>query len=775
MVSEVSNRLGERIHFVGIGGMGMAPLAMIMAESGYVLSGEDAGLRPEVGRWLEARGIRIGRDSALDSAVAGVVFSSAVAHGHPRLVEARKRGLGLFRRGEALAAFVGTRRLIAVAGSHGKTTTCAMLVTALRSSGLDVGYVLGGLFADETLPPASRGSSDWLVVELDESDGTIALFSPEITLCVNLDLDHCDRYVALSDIENVFQALAARTSGALFYNRSCPVSHRLFGEDCDCRAISFGPGGAYDLLGSGEGDEGRVLRLGGRFERATVRVRTRGEFNSLNACGALAVTRYLRGGTKGDLLGRFPGVRRRQGILVEGPHFTAMEDYAHHPTEIRALIETLRPSVAKRLVVVFQPHRYSRTARFKTDFVHALALVDRLFLMEVYPAGEDPVASGGLEDLRSEFDREQINLEGGPPFVVADDKAGRLQVAEECREGDFLLFIGAGSIDRFARGVVESLCAGRNRLGRLTRFFQALADRPSTGELLRVGEPLAQKTTLGVGGEAELYAEPSSIEALQTLLAAAHEARLSIRVLGRGSNLIVPDEGVTGLVLRLQHPDWRRISELPDHRIRVGPGVRLKELCGRARREGWPGFEFLEGIPGTLGGALRMNAGAMGGSIFDLVDEVHSMTLTGETVILRPEDLTIGYRRCVELADLIAIGAILSPNSATGPRADQERIVAYRNRRNESQPREPSAGCIFRNPDGDSAGRLIDELGLKGERVGDAEVSRVHGNFIVNRGAATADDVVALVRKVRDRVLSERRVALEPEVLLYGRDWKDVL
>lgn len=773
MASERPIELGNRIHFVGIGGMGMAPLAMILAENGFVLSGEDAGLAPEVAHWLDARGIVISSGARLDDEVETVIYSSAVSFDHPVVVEARRRGLRHFRRGEALAAYAGNRRLIAVAGSHGKTTTCAMLVTALRSSGLDIGYVMGGLFADEPVPPASRGSSDWLVAELDESDGTIGLFSPEITLCVNLDLDHCDRYAELGDLEEVFRALAARTDGTLFYNRSCPVSHRLFGERSDDRTISFGPGGDFDLLGSVEGGEGRVLSLGGRFGQTTARVRARGGFNSLNACGALAIAGHLGRAPGSDLLARFPGVRRRQSVLVKGPHLTVMEDYAHHPTEIGALIESIRPSVSKRLVVVFQPHRYSRTARFKADFAEALSGVDRLLLMDVYPASEDPVDGGRLEDLLSEFGRP--SPEGTLPCVVADDRDGRSEVVDDCREGDFLLFAGAGTIDRFARRVVDGLCARNDRLGRLTRFFQALAGRPSLGEILRVNEPLARKTTIGVGGSAELYAEPSSIEDLQALLAAAHESRLPVRVLGRGSNLIIPDEGVIGLVLRLQHSNWRRITELTDHRIQVGGGVRLKELCGHALREGLEGFEFLEGIPGTLGGALRMNAGAMGGWIFEVVEEVQLVTLTGEIRILRREDLTIEYRCCADIADAIAIGGVLRPASSTDCRAIKARIETYRSRRQESQPREPSAGCIFRNPEGDSAGRLIDELGLKGERVGDAEVSRIHGNFIVNRGAATADDVVALVRKVRDRVLSERKVALEPEVLLYGQDWKDVL
>ena len=368
MASERSIELGNRIHFVGIGGMGMAPLAMILAESGFVLSGEDAGLTSEVARWLDARGIVISSGARLDDEVETVVYSSAVSFDHPGLVEARRRGLRHHRRGEALAAYAGNRRLIAVAGSHGKTTTCAMLVTVLRSSGLDIGYVLGGLFADESVPPASRGSSDWLVAELDESDGTIGLFSPEITLCVNLDLDHCDRYAELGDLEEVFRALATRTDGVFVYNRFCPVSHRLFGERSGGRAISFGPGGDFDLLGSIEGGEGRVLSLGGRFGQMTARVRARGGFNSLNACGALAIAGHLGRAPDSDLLARYPGVSRRQSVLVEGPYLTVMEDYAHHPTEIGALIEAVRPLVAKRLVVIFQPHRYSRTARLKAEF-----------------------------------------------------------------------------------------------------------------------------------------------------------------------------------------------------------------------------------------------------------------------------------------------------------------------------------------------------------------------------------------------------------------------
>ncbi len=772
MADPFSIRSDERFHLVGIGGMGMAPLAVVLAESGWQVTGEDSNLSPEVAHWLEARGVAVTRGLPPVPQVSVLVYSSAIRADHRSLREARSRGLPVVRRGEALAGYAKGRRLIAVAGSHGKTSTCAMLITALREGGMDVGYVLGGLFADDAIPPAGRGSSDWLVVEVDESDGTIDAFSPEITVCVNLDLDHCDQYENLGALESAFAALASRTSGVLFYNSSCPVSCRLFMGITGGTVISFGPGGDYDLLGSVEGGSGRILSLGGRFGQTTGGVRARGQFNALNACAALAVAGHLGIKPGTDLLTRFAGVRRRQGLLVGSPVLTVMEDYAHHPSEISALLEAIRPTLTGRLVICFQPHRYSRTARFRAEFARVLAEADLLYLMEVYPAGEAPVAGGNTEDLLSEFDIETMDSE---PILVPDDAAGRSTVVAGCREGDFMLFVGAGTIDRVARQTVEQICALPSRLGRLTRFFRALSPLCFDRECLRLDESLAAKTTIRLGGTAELYAEPECLEDLQALLAAAAESRMPVEVLGRGSNLIVPDEGVSGLVLRLNHSCWRRIQKLDDNRILVGAGLRLKELCGQACRQGWPGFEFLEGIPGTVGGALRMNAGAMGNWVYEVVDEVHLVTMSGEVRVLPRDELKVGYRSCADLLDAIAIGAVVTPITEKVEVAIRSRIEAYRDLRHESQPREPSAGCIFKNPEGDSAGRLIDELGLKGTRIGDAEVSTVHGNFIVNRGAATSQDVISLVLRVREQVLKERGIVLEPEVLLFGRNWHEIL
>lgn len=308
-----------------------------------------------------------------------------------------------------------------------------------------------------------------------------------------------------------------------------------------------------------------------------------------------------------------------------------------------------------------------------------------------------------------------------------------------------------------------------------TAFVAAV--QPSLGPATKLveREPLAPKTTMRVGGPARVYAEPASEADMQTLLATAHAQALPVYLLGRGSNLLVPDEGVAGLVISLAHPQWQTFAPQTDGRVWVGAGLRLKNLCGLAAKAGLSGFEFMEGIPACIGGALRMNAGAMGGWTFDVVDEVHLMTLAGEKRVLKKAAMHVDYRHCAELERAVALGAMLVPRQHADAAAIKQQIETYTKKRQESQPREPSAGCIFKNPPGTSAGKVIDECGLKGERVGGAEVSRVHANFIVNRDNATAADILALVRVVRARVKAARGIDLEPEVMLFGGDWKKFL
>ena len=295
-----------------------------------------------------------------------------------------------------------------------------------------------------------------------------------------------------------------------------------------------------------------------------------------------------------------------------------------------------------------------------------------------------------------------------------------------------------------------------------------LAQRLSPATVIRHDEPLAKHTTLRVGGPADIYVEPASEEDLAAVLAYCRERNRPFFVLGRGSNLLVKDGGFRGVVICLAHAYFSQI-EAAGQRLRCGAGAKLKAVAVEARRNGLAGLEFLEGIPGSVGGALRMNAGAMGGAIFDVVESVRLMSFDGNVREQSARELAAAYRCCPALKTRIALAAVLCGQPGSRE-AIEQRMNEYSRKRWKSQPAAPSAGCTFKNPPAIPAGRLIDELGLKGTRVGGAVVSAEHGNFIVNDGQATARDVLELIVILQARVKEARGIELQTEVEIIGEE-----
>ena len=764
--------------------MGMAPLSIALHDLGHSVIGYDDRLRPRVRQLLIGAGIRVHRERTFPEGVARVIYSSAISSSHPLLREAMRRELPLARRGEMLAELVANRRLAAVVGSHGKTTTTAMLIQILRRCGHPFSYYMGGLFDDRRRLPSRLHSDGWVVAEVDESDGTIDLFDPEITLILNLDWDHADFFANESAMEEAFSRLFARTGSTVLMPSDDGRIRRL-AESAQCRTVSYGPGGDFELREIRvEGEQVRLL-LEGRFGGREELVGTCGRFNACNAVAALALARLLCQSMETGTLRRFWGVRRRQGLLGGNDGPTVMEDYAHHPREISALLESLNDRFAgRRLVVIFQPHRYSRTRALKAQFAHVLQAVDMLFLLEVYPASEPELSGGHSADILD------LMPEGfSVDLIRSEDELGR-RLQETVRENDVVVFLGAGDIDEWAARYVEglALAAGppigvvnapssdnSSGFSARSRWWESVVRDLSSECRLVCKAPLAEKTTLRVGGMASYFAEPALEADLASLLRSAHREGVPVFFLGRGSNLIVSDDGFDGLVIRLSHQNWKSVRVLDRGRIWAGAGVRLRQICVEGCRIGISGFEFLEGIPGTVGGSLRMNAGAMGGWIFDIVEEVRLMTLSGEIRVMKGEQFHVDYRECRELKVTVALGAVLRGTSGSSREEVRERIDALARHRKETQPRTASAGCIFKNPKAGSAGKLIDELNLKGRRVGGAEISALHGNFITNLGGATCEDVLNLIRMVKREVLERRGIALEPEVLLLGHKWSEVL
>jgi UDP-N-acetylenolpyruvoylglucosamine reductase len=295
-----------------------------------------------------------------------------------------------------------------------------------------------------------------------------------------------------------------------------------------------------------------------------------------------------------------------------------------------------------------------------------------------------------------------------------------------------------------------------------------LAGRVSPATVIRRDEPMAKHTTLRVGGAADVYAEPATEEDLAAILKFCGERELKFIACGRGSNLLVRDGGFRGVVICLAQPEFSRI-EIVGERLRCGAGAKLKNVAVEARRKGLSGLEFLEGIPGSIGGALRMNAGAMGRATFDAVESVRLMDFDGSVRELSPAEMSVEYRGCAMLKNHIALGAVLR-GKQDSVESIAQRMSAFSQKRWSSQPAAPSAGCMFKNPAAIPAGKLIDELGLKGAQVGGAMVSLEHGNFIVNGGSATAKDVLDLIAILQAKAKAERGIELHTEVEIIGED-----
>jgi len=299
-------------------------------------------------------------------------------------------------------------------------------------------------------------------------------------------------------------------------------------------------------------------------------------------------------------------------------------------------------------------------------------------------------------------------------------------------------------------------------------FADELAARVSPATVVRRDEPMAKHTTLRVGGPADVFVEPASEADLAAILKLCGEREIQFFILGRGSNLLVRDGGFRGVVIRLSHAAFSKIEIAGEH-LRCGAGTKLKNVAVEAKRASLGGLEFLEGIPGSVGGALRMNAGAMGGATFEVVKSVRFMNRAGNIFEKPRAEVSVEYRACPMFVENIALAAVFK--GVPTPRAEIEaKLNEFNRRRWEVQPTLPSAGCTFKNPAAIPAGKLIDELGLKGARVGGAMVSVEHGSFLVNTGGATAADMLELIGVLQAKAKAERRIDLQPEVEIIGED-----
>jgi UDP-N-acetylmuramate--alanine ligase len=743
-----------RIHLIGVSGSGMSGLAALLLALGHRVSGSDRTETAEVVR-LSRKGLQFTtpHDPAQVADARVVLYSSAVKEGNPSYDEAVRLDLPRFRRAEALAAIMAGKKGIIVCGMHGKTTTSAMCAHALRAAGAKPSHYVGAEIP--ILGTNARWDSDgeFFVAEGDESDGTLTLYHPEHTIVLNIEPEHLDFYRDLDAIDAVFSQLLQQTSGWVVYCGDDGGARRLCaGRE---RAVSYGEetGNDFRLVGLRMDDGRPLFRVQENgVDLGEVHLGIPGKHNAFNALAVIALARRLGldfAPVAGALAG-FEGARRRFETIHQDPDFRVVDDYGHHPTEIAATLQTARMTGARRTVVLFQPHRYSRTAALREIFGSAFAESEILALTEVYPAGEKPLPGIGGETVA------ESARQAGHQRVLFTPEVRLLPrlVGPLLEPGDLILSLGAGNIHEAGKALAADLA--------LRREICSVME----GGLVRLYEPLSRHTTMRVGGPARFWAEPEKESGFADLARFCADRSLPLLVMGRGSNLLVRDGGWPGVVAHLVRGEFSR-HEVKGHEITAGVGVRFKQLAALARKAGLTDFEWMEGIPGNLGGGLRMNAGAMGWQTFDQVVRVRFCDEDGNIFTRTPEELEIHYRNVPALQKNYALSATLRGH----PAPDTEiaaRMHESEKKRKATQPVAASAGCIFKNPGSLAAGKLIDELGLKGFAIGRARVSDVHANFIVNDGGATAGDVLALIEKIKQEARLQRGLKLETEVQIIG-------
>jgi UDP-N-acetylmuramate--alanine ligase len=455
-----------RVHFTGIGGAGMSGIARIMIARGVAVSGSDSA-----GGDLLASLAALGADVHVGHAAANlahadtVVVSSAIRPDNPELAAARAQGLRVLHRAAALASVMLGRRGVAVAGTHGKTTTTSMITTALRHCGADPGYVIGGILTETGLG-AEDGSGPLFVAEADESDGSFLMLSPEVAVVTCVEADHLDNYAGLAEIEDAFAAFARRIvpGGVLVAcaddpgarslaaaAAALPVRVRTYGEadGADYRITSVTP------LGMSVGLE--VAAPGGA-PPARLEAGVPGRHNALNAAAAYAVVLELGlpsvlAGQAASGLAAYRGTQRRMEPKGEAGGVTVLDSYAHHPTELAADLRAARDiSAGGRVIAVFQPHLFSRTRIFAGQFGTALGLADEVFVLDVYAAREDP-EPGVTGELVAHA------VPGGRAVFLPDRTAVPGAVADIARPGDLVLTMGAGDVTALGPQIVAALLA----------------------------------------------------------------------------------------------------------------------------------------------------------------------------------------------------------------------------------------------------------------------------------------------------------------------------
>ncbi len=871
-------KAGLRWHFLGAGGIGMSALACALHMRGEHVQGSDDNPSATLER-LQCLGLRIlcGQHSRAWLQQADVlVYSSAFGPKHSvwQLVKTLNPQPQLVSRAALLAGLAAQQPSLAVAGTHGKTTTSAALAAALLACPQRVSVFLGGecdrlshrnyhhpspagiqspavIKNTATYRAAlkNRGGQppDFLLCEADESDAGFLLLRPHAAILTSVDADHLDVHGSLAKVQALFARFLGRvsSSGIVAYchddagarelvlslpsNTPCPqlAPYRLASSPDDGVQHKTLPHharqGSTTLLITTV----RIVRIGPQGMRLCF---TRGDWqghlntpligahNARNLAGVIALCLGLDLPIECALQGlhTFNGVNRRQQALGTHGQVRWFDDYAHHPTEVEATLSAFLSSHGRPLSVVFQPHLYSRTQAFTREFAKALAKADQVIVTEIYAAREKPIRGVSGQDIVQAMETANAQTHAGKTDDNHSDTLGisspprghyikRWQDLIKIAQWPFpptqgmVLTLGAGDIGKLGplflqnnplpalepstatmppRHNVQGI-HGQNFPShptisstppRHSQLFAQLEKRLKVSTL-RMTEPLAKHTSLRVGGVAECWADIQSETDALTLLRFARRHGLPCHILGNGSNVLIQQHGLEGVVLHLGPKvfpfESQPLSTNPPHiLVNAGAGMQNASLVNQCQQLGLAEAAFLAVIPGCVGGAVAMNAGAHGGQVATLLRRVRYIDMQYLQICEQQTTPAIfGYRHSPFSTQhqrvVLQAQFSLRVTSQNNAKAQRQHWLEWRRKHH---PRGFSCGSVFKNPPKDHAARLIEACGLKGLRQNGAQISPQHANFILNQSHASANDVLDLIATVQKTVQHKTGVKLELEV-----------
>jgi UDP-N-acetylmuramate--alanine ligase len=740
----------------------MSSLAVLLQEYGCVVSGCDAA---NVGVLAQLR--ELGVDVADHHDVAHVaeadvvLWSPAVPREHVELLAAQSSGCVMLARRHVLAELSKMVRLIGVTGTHGKTTATSMLVQIMAAAGRDDSRLLGAPVRGVGF--GGHFATGDLLAEVDESYGAFAELTPYALGLLNVEVDHLDHYGSLENLEAAFADVLSRTTGPVVVWIDDPGAARVAAQvACDVVSVGTQAHAWWHLVDEEVTRRGARARLVGPVDVDIV-LSVTGRHNLANAAlaAALAMAVGVEPAHVTEGLRRFRGAPRRFEHMATWRGVDVVDDYAHLPGEIVATIAAARAAGYQNVVAVFQPHRVTRTISVGADFAPAFDDVDEVIITDIYTAGEaNPDGVNGEFLANFVANRGRTRVHYAPTLTEA---ARTLERSDE--QMDLVLILGAGDVTT----VLDHLADVKRRPSDTRDNAADLAENYlGLGEHVVYDAPLGERTTYRVGGSVAALLTLSRDEELEEFSARLSSSRRPIMAIGNGSNLLVADGRHDVVAVHLDGDFTELEVNDEDGAVRVvaGAGLDLPVAARRLAGEGVVGFEWAVGVPGTFGGAVAMNAGGHGSDMKASVVRVEVWT-RGERSWRDAAKMNFSYRHSsLELGDIVTrVELRLQRGDSTLARERISEIVRWRR---EHQPGGANAGSVFRNPEGDSAGRLIEAAGLKGFRLGTAMVSDKHANFIIVDPQGSANDVVALMRHVRAAVGAASGVWLESEHRLLG-------